>query len=381
VTAAQFWVDLEFLRRLKRINEVERAIQAYLKYQSKRAEPWMYLLLAVAFEVNGRPATDVRVALGWAGYLAKRQADAFTLVEVADILLLRDYFEIELPNALPPVKCGELLDLAHQKAPERAEPILMSMILAEKAKDPERMAQAAGQLLELGWPGVDEAWRMGTRRRTEEMAKQLETLGRTEEAKTLLQALERAWTRDLFVRLSWKGNAGLDLVVAEPLGATARFEEPRTVFGGAITKSGRGKSPESTYSIPFAFDGVYQIKVEKLYNDEEDPAREITLEVISHEGLPEEEHQTHTIKLDDKKPLLVELKGGRRTKVLPLQAPSRLTVLPSESEKSKQNPRDKGPSSPTAKAAEALRGGSPKSKSGTSTIDTGTEKGKARGIR
>ena len=380
VTPAQLWVDLGYLRQMKRMGDVERAIQAYLKYHGKRAEPWMYLLLAVALEVNGRPEADVRTALGWAGYLARQQPDTFTLIEVADVLVLRNAFEIPLPNNLPTVRVADLIAEAAARAPERAEPILLSMYMAERTKDAGRMADAIDALFELAWPGVDEGWRIEARQRVETLAKTLSDEGHEEAAKTLLARLKQADTRDLFLRLTWKGNAGIDLVVEEPLGATARFEAPRTVFGGAIVKSGRGKSPESAYSCPRGFDGTYRVRFETLYNDEKDPAREIVLDVIEHEGTPEETVEHRAIQLGAKEPELVTLKGGRRTKVLPLQAPPRSASVPEEGSASAKAKRGDQRGDATSKAADALRdatkkkGERPAIKAGESGADGGRGK-------
>jgi hypothetical protein len=288
----------------------------------------MYLLLATAFEFNQRGGDSARTALGWAGYLARKQGDPFTLIEVADVYLVRDTLEVALPDGLPPVSAGALLDQAGDAAPDRYEPILLSILLAEKTNDPGRMAAAVERLMELAWPGYDETWRGEARRKAEALAQKLEQQGKSPEATTLLDRLEAAETRDLFIRLTWQGDAGIDLVVDEPLGASATVLAPRTVFGGAIVKSGRGKRAESVYSCPRGFDGDYAIRCETLYNDQKDPARDLMLEVITHEGMPGETRQTHAVSLDQASPIVVKLSGARRKRVLPFQAPNRAVIVP-----------------------------------------------------
>ncbi|MCA1686217.1 MAG: hypothetical protein LC745_09610, partial [Planctomycetia bacterium] len=157
-------------------------------------------------------------------------------------------------------------------------------------------------------------------------AKTLREEGRGEEADAMLARLPGAEARDLFIRLSWLGDAGLDLVVEEPLGATARYITPRTVFGGSIVKDGYGSHPEEVYVCPRGFDGVYTVRVETTYNNPEKPALTATLEIITHEGTPREHKETHTIKLGDTPPapVKVTLKGGRRQKALPFLAPAPL---------------------------------------------------------
>ena len=54
----------------------------------------------------------------------------------------------------------------------------------------------------------------------------------------------------MFVRLTWDGDADFDLIVDEPLGATASYQTPRTVFGGSMIKNGYGSHPEEVYVCP-----------------------------------------------------------------------------------------------------------------------------------
>ena len=93
------------------------------------------------------------------------------------------------------------------------------------------MADAVDRLLALGWPGSDARLRSDARKQVEQLAKTLHEEGREREADTLLARLTQAEARDLFIRLTWLGDAGLGLVVDEPLGATARFQTPHCLRG------------------------------------------------------------------------------------------------------------------------------------------------------
>ncbi len=134
--------------------------------------------------------------------------------------------------------------------------------------------------------------------------------------------LAESEARDLYVKLTWKGEADIDLAVAEPYGATAKFENPRTVFGGSIIKNGYGSHPEEVYVCPRGFDGPYTIAVENIVDwDEKKPGLEATLEVILHEGTAEEKRETHKINLAKPDPIIFKLTKGRRKDVLPFLAP------------------------------------------------------------
>jgi len=328
-TPEQFWSDfyrkhdespaalklkIMELNRFKKMRDVRAILFAYLKFHSKNAEPWMYEAYALALKMNNASEADVKTALGYAADLAKSSRNPNFLVSVADQMLLLGYLD----------RVGPLLDQAADLIPHRGEPLVMSINLAQKTKDPKRMGDSIERLLSLGWPGMDETVRRDARKQAETLANALREEGRAGEADALLARLPEAEARDLFVRLSWLGDAGLDLVVEEPLGATAKYITPRTVFGGSILNDGHGKHPAEVYVCPRGFDGEYTLRVETTYNNPDNPALKATLEIITHEGTPEEHKETRTVNLGGNgtpEPVKVTLKGGRRKKALPFVAP------------------------------------------------------------
>ena len=170
--------------------------------------------------------------------------------------------------------------------PHRFEPMVMSINLAQKTKDPKRMADAVDRLLSLGWPGQDEYFRLESANQVDTLAKTLREEGKGQEADSSSPSLTASQARDLFVRLSWDGDADFDLLVDEPLGATASYQTPRTVFGGSIIKNGYGSHPEEVYVCPRGFDGDYTIRVSTIYTNPSKPVTRLTLETITHEGTP-----------------------------------------------------------------------------------------------
>ena len=130
---------------------------------------------------------------------------------------------------------------------------------------------------------------------------------------------------------------------------------PRTVFGGALLKNGFGDSPEEVYVCPRAFDGKYTIHVEAIQNNPNDPARDVSLEIITHEGTAHESVRSQAIDLKNPEPIVVNLENGRRRSVLPYQAPppvERVENLASSPEGATTG--DAGPSPvPTVSASEA----------------------------
>ena len=315
-TADQLHETVRLLNRSGKPRDVHAAILGYLQHRSKNAEFWMYEALALAIEMNGGRPEDVETALNYAADLAQRSHNPNHLVSAADKLMLKGYYD----------RVGTLIDEAAEKVPHRAEPLLMSINLAQKTKDPKRMAQSIDQLLSLGWPGQDEYFRSEARKQAETLANALREEGRGPEADELLASLPNTEARDVYIRLSWDGNADYDLIVEEPLGATVAHAMPRSVFGGALIQNGYGSHPEDVYVCPRGFDGDYTARIMMVYNDPEKPTTRLTLEVITHEGAPQEHKETIHLKPDDPKakPVVARLENGRRTLVLPFVSPGAL---------------------------------------------------------
>jgi hypothetical protein len=347
---------VSYLGRARKFEQVEAAIMAYLRYHSTNAEPWMYESLAVAMELNKRSFDQVRTSLGYASFLARKSRNPEHMTMVADLLFLRGYvdnYEVKVGKQTELVGVGVLVDEAAEIAPHLPTPAMMSANLAQMTRDPKRMADALERLLSLGWPGIDEMMRFQARRAAEVLAKKLREDDRSAEADTLLAHLAESEGRDLYVRLSWSGEVDIDLSVQEPLGAIADHFNHRTVFGGALVKANLGgPHAEEVYVCPRGFDGDYTIRIEPIDNvlvedDKKDPkqpphiasgaappVREVKLEIITHEGLPNEHKDTQTIAIGTKPiSVIVKLSGGRRKTVLPFVAsrpfdPAKLLAQP-----------------------------------------------------
>jgi hypothetical protein len=304
------------LNRLRKPREVHAAILGYLKnlrFHRVAAEPWMYEALAMALEMNKGTDADVQKSLDFAADLAQGTHNPNHLVSVADLLYRKGYLK----------RVGALLDEAMPKVPHRYDPVLISINLAQKTKDPVRMADSIDRLLSLGWPGRDEYFRIEAGNQIDQLAKELRAADRGAEADVLQKKLEESMSRDLFVRLTWDGSADFDLSVDEPLGVTANYAMPRTVSGGAMIKNGYGTHPEEMYVCPRAFSGKYTIRVSNIWADPKQPVTRLTLEVITHEGTSTEKKESRNLKPSaENPPTLVTLTDGRRKRVLPFVDPS-----------------------------------------------------------
>ena len=113
----------------------------------------MYDALALAVKENGGKKEDVKKYMGYAADMAVKSRNPNHLISVADMLYVNGYFD----------RVGALVDQAAALVPHRAIPLVMSINLADKTKDPKRMADAIDKLLALGWPGQDEHVRRDAR--------------------------------------------------------------------------------------------------------------------------------------------------------------------------------------------------------------------------
>jgi hypothetical protein len=167
--------------------------------------------------------------------LLKQWNAKINLVSAADKLYMKGYFE----------RVGPLLDEAAAKVPHRAEPMMMSVNLAQKTKDPRRMAEALDRLLSLGWPGQDEYFRTESRTQAEILAKALREEGRVEADAPARQGDEPG-TRDVFLRLTGTVTR-FRPTVEEPLGAQRTIKR-RTVSAARWSRTDMALTPTRSTS-------------------------------------------------------------------------------------------------------------------------------------
>ena len=209
----------------------------------------MYEMLAVAIEVNKAERGEREVALGWAGDLARRQGDPFTLIEVADVLLIRGCYEI--PAAHRPAAATSAPATCSTWPPRAAPPPRAAAHVDPPGRDDARPG---------GWPRRSSAccpWagrasmRPGGRGAPQGRGTGQEApRGRPEPTRPdPARPPHQAEARDLFVRLTWtatrprpgrQGAAGGDGRPSEPadrLRRRDRQERLRQAPRGASTSA------------------------------------------------------------------------------------------------------------------------------------------------
>ncbi len=301
-SAEQLRETLGLLNISGKFTDVHAALLGYLNHRgSKNRESWMYVALAIAVEeLKGKPE-DVKLALDYA-------ADAAHALTTPPTW------------SGPPTPCS-CADTTPASGPCWTRPPPRSPIAASRWSCPSTWPKKPR--IPSGWPTPSTAcsrWAGPTATSTSaarpasrpKLAAKLREDGRGDEADALLARLPAAEARDLFIRLTWDGDADFDLLVEEPLGATAQVAMARTVFGGSIIKNGYGNHPEEIYVCPRGFDGDYTVRVSTVYTNPEKPPTRLTLETITHEGTGQEKKQTYDSAPDNPQAKPVVVPSHRR---------------------------------------------------------------------
>jgi hypothetical protein len=143
------------------------------------------------------------------------------------------------------------------------------------------------------------------------LAKALRGSGRHQEAEAMLEGVKREQTRDLVIHLTYQGDASLRLEVTEPIGTVCSSRHRQSPGGGTLLGERIGDNSGSTYVAAEAFSGQYRITVHRAWG--RPLGSKATLEIVEHEGTPDETLRRETLELKDEAAISVPLDEGRRT--------------------------------------------------------------------
>ncbi|WP_299469699.1 hypothetical protein [uncultured Gimesia sp.] len=243
--------DLIFnLHQAGKHEHVIAAINAALIHN--QSQPWMYDVLALSMEIVGSPPQEIqRVLLSRIDFSA---TDVPSMVYSAAYL---SRFNAE-EQAL------KLYQQAAKLQPDRPEPYIMGLRLAEKLKDAEAIQWAATGILTHVWVSDHQKWHEKALNALAELEQSFKTSGRNAEAGRVHSVRQQALKRDLKLELTWNGDGDLDLIVEEPKGTVCSFEAPLTAGGGVLLNDGYGPKQENCheeYVCAYGFPGTYVVRV------------------------------------------------------------------------------------------------------------------------
>ena len=300
--------------------------------------PWVYKSLAIALRQSGGAADEIERAEMSSAELEPLDAQGY----------------LDASRAMAGDKRWDrALAFAKQAAvlePNTPYAYNEALLYAESAKDVDGMEWAAGHLLRQDWPVSNQ----------ELQGKAIHTAQtiwpRRLNATTARTRRRRSWApwtsqrqRDLVFKLSWQGDADLDLKVKEPTGSVCWVLNRQTIGGGTMTGDAQSDRNSETYQAAKAFSGDYEVTVDRVWGTP--LSNKAQLKIIRHQGTPQQSEELVTVDLKNGGAVKVNLADGRRNEV-GLRAAA---VVGAASERGGR--QDDRPLQPDEQAAEDVRAG------------------------
>jgi tetratricopeptide (TPR) repeat protein len=275
-------------------------------------QPWVYEALAIAMEQNGDALEDVqRVRLSG---LSLDPTNPQSFLKAAKAASDAGNHE----RALAFCRKAAQLD------PSLPSPYADALVYAERGKDTKGMEWAVGRLAAQDWATDATTLQAKVSRNLNNLLNSLQKENRGDEAAKLKAALATSRIRDLVVNLTWEagasGAADLEMEIREPSGTVCSSQVRQSPGGGVLTgldltALGQLKPgmPKASYTAAEAFSGEYEVKVRRLWGQ---PASgKFRLEIIQHQGTPQEKHRIEVVTIDQQSAVKFVLAGGRRKDV------------------------------------------------------------------
>jgi tetratricopeptide (TPR) repeat protein len=297
----------DFLAQTGKWGHAAEFLKADLR-QGIVVRPWVYKSLAIALRQSGGAADEIERAEMSSAELEPLDAQGY----------------LDASRAMAGDKRWDrALAFAKQAAvlePNTPYAYNEALLYAESARDEPGMEWAAGHLLRQDWPVGNQALQGKAIHRVKDLANTLERENRQNEAARLLGAVESQRQRDLVFKLSWQGEADLDLKVKEPTGSVCWVLNRQTIGGGTLTGDAQSDRNSETYQAAKAFSGDYEVTVDRVWGAP--LSNKAQLKIIRHQGTPQQSEELMTIDLKNGGAVKVNLTDGRRTEVAYVPPPS-----------------------------------------------------------
>ncbi len=246
----------DYLVEHQKFDHAAEFLKANLR-QGIVVRPWVYEALTIALKEGKGSAEEIERAQLSSIDLAPQDTQSYLRASQA----MADAKRYD--RAVAFCRQASLLD------PNSPQAYAEALLYAELAKDSTAMEWAAGNLLKRDWPTDGKELHEKAQDKLKDLKQTLEAERRDIEAGRMAATAERYRQRDLVVRLSWQGDADLELEVKEPIGTVCSFMLRQTPGGGTLidnilAERSRDKSVE-TYAAAQAFSGDYKVTVRRLW--------------------------------------------------------------------------------------------------------------------
>lgn len=299
------------VRELMKQEETDEIVSLILgAVEHGQRQDWMYEALTLAMQIAERPTSEVERALMSAVDLSS---------DTNDILYAAHYMA---NHGMEKRAIGLCEDIA-RAYPTRTEPVLMGLRAANRIGDIEGIRWATVAVFSHEWPEnpevVDEA-----RRSADALRLRLQESGEVNSLNQFEEDLKLATRRDCYAKVSWTGDADLDVYVQEPGGTVCSRLKPRTLGGGVMlgdefsTGDASGEMAEY-YILPKGFSGEYKLHVNRIWG--EVTSGKVTVEIYSNYNSPDQVGEVRQIELSDPGfSVVFNVENGRRTESLEAHA-------------------------------------------------------------
>ena len=294
---------------MQRWDHVAEFLKAELR-QGIVVKPWVYESLAIALRNSGGSTEEIERAE--LSTIDLQPTDSQGFLKAAKTMGELKHYD----RALAFCRQASLLE------PNTPYAYAEALTYADATDDLEAMQWASGNLLKQDWPVRNKDIQQEARARIESRRRsKLDLKNRMDESNKLRTAVQEKRHRDLIVKLSWQGEANLDLKVKEPTGSLCSSLNRTTIGGGTLIGDTLSDMNHETYMAAEAFSGEYEITVDSVWDHRLSKKAQIT--VIRHQGTKDETIDPPiTVDLTKNVPVKVTLENGRRTETAYVPPPS-----------------------------------------------------------
>lgn len=268
-------------------------------------QPWMYEAMTIAMLASGSPVEEVERALMSAVDFSTNDE------EILHVASYMSHIGLE----------SRALKLYHEIAsvnPIRPEPFIKGLSLAEELKDEAGLQWASIGILSQAWEKEHREIEQHASRIAKSLYDKMQKEGRTSEAEDYLAKLNDAVTRDCVVKVTWTGDADVDMMVEEPSAAVCSVRNPRTTAGGVMLGDSFAHAGGNSldgysefYVCPKGFTGQYRLFLKTIWG--EVTAGKVTVEIWTKYGTPEQTYGKQQFPLGERDAVVnFEVKEGRR---------------------------------------------------------------------
>ncbi len=287
-----------------RVDESLHVLQSAI--QNGQGKPWMYQALVLALQIKGAEQREIE----------RTVMSAVDMTDNVDDLM---YAAVLMSNSNMEKRALKLLQEVAYTYPSRVEPFAIGLQTAQRINDLDGIQWATIGILSQAWPNhrvnVTRAMKAA-----EAVMIELQRQGNLEQLDAFNQQLTEALYRDCIVKVSWTGDADIDIYVEEPGGTVCSRSTVRTAAGGVMMgdeASSRNNDGEVSeyYVLPKGFSGDYRLIIRKIWG--EVTSGKVTVEIQRNYRTAEQTGQRKQVQLDDVGAIVnFTLDKGRRTEFM-----------------------------------------------------------------